>query len=68
MTSSSRARQLNRAEVVDLQFLEALDDMRPASGPVDRRGLPDADLLELLDSQMTSRQIDLMARVKRAEN
>ena len=42
-----------------------------ASGQVTaQRGgsISDADLLELFDSQMVSRQLDLMARVKRLEN
>ena len=69
MTRPSPSRQLNRAEVVDRQFLDHLDAL--ASGRVaagDTPGIPDADLLELFDSQMVSRQIDLMARIKRAEN
>lgn len=69
MTQSSTARQINRAEVVDRQFLNHLDAL--AAGRVEARngqGIADADLLELFDSQMASRQIDLMARVKRLEN
>jgi 2-oxoisovalerate dehydrogenase E1 component len=69
MTKVSTSRQLNRAEVVDRQFLDHLDAL--ASGrvdAVDAPGIPDADLIELFDSQMVSRQLDLMARIKRAEN
>ncbi|TVQ27878.1 MAG: MFS transporter [Wenzhouxiangella sp.] len=65
----SAARQINRAEVVDRNFLDHLQAI--ASGQVvpSRGGdIADADLLELFDSQMASRQIDLMARVKRLEN
>ncbi len=63
------ARQINRAEVVDRNFLAHLEDI--ASGRIvpERGGeIADADLLELFDSQMISRQLDLMARVKRLEN
>ncbi len=63
------ARQLNRAEVVDRNFLAHLEDI--ASGrvvPEPGGEIADADLLELFDSQMVSRQLDLMARVKRLEN
>lgn len=69
MSQSSGARQINRAAVVDQAFLTHLDDL--ADGRVDAvRGssIPDSDLLELFDSQMVSRQLDLMARVKRLEN
>ncbi len=65
----SAPRRLNRAEVVDEAFLDYLE--RIEQGRVDTLGgsdIPAADLLELFDSQMVSRQIDLMARVKRAEN
>ena len=69
MTSSSSSRNINRAEVVDRQFLDHLDAL--ASGQVeamDAAGIGDADLLEMFDSQMVSRQLDLMARIKRTEN
>ncbi|GAB4169670.1 MAG: alpha-ketoacid dehydrogenase subunit alpha/beta [Wenzhouxiangellaceae bacterium] len=62
------SRQLNRAEVVDRQFLDALEQFasgvarEPAAQP------PDDVLLELFESQMVSRHLDLMARVKRLEN
>jgi 2-oxoisovalerate dehydrogenase E1 component len=69
MSGSGTAKQINRAEVIDRNFLDYLDDLaagRESPGGGDR--LPDADLLELFDSQMVSRQLDLMARVKRLEN
>ena len=69
MTKAPTSRQINRAEVIDRQFLDHLDAL--AAGrvdAVDAPGIPDADLIELFDSQMVSRQIDLMARIKRAEN
>jgi 2-oxoisovalerate dehydrogenase E1 component len=69
MSHPTGARQINRAEVVDQAFLEHLKAL--AAGRIEpQRGgpIPDADLLELFDSQMVSRQLDLMARVKRLEN
>lgn len=66
----SASREINRAEVVDRNFLAWLDALE--SGPPEKAGglsaLADRDLLELFDSQMASRQLDLMARVKRLEN
>ncbi|MCC5863632.1 MAG: MFS transporter [Wenzhouxiangella sp.] len=63
------ARQINRAEVVDRNFLAHLDELGSGRLVPDRGGdIGDADLLELFDSQMLSRQLDLMARVKRLEN
>jgi len=69
MSKPSPNRQLNRAEVVDRNFLDHLAAIEDGRLPVvDRPGLPNADLIELFDSQMTSRQLDLMARIKRLEN
>lgn len=69
MSKPSSNRQLNRAEVVDQNFLDHLAAIEDGRVPVvDRAGLSNADLLELFDSQMTSRQLDLMARIKRLEN
>jgi len=63
------ARQINRADVVDRAFLGHLDGLAAGTlTPRDAGGIPDDDLLALFDSQMVSRQIDLMARVKRLEN
>lgn len=70
MNNPGRTRQLNRAEVVDARFLECLDALE--SGDLDASvadgAISDLDLLELFESQLVSRQLDLMARVKRAEN
>jgi 2-oxoisovalerate dehydrogenase E1 component len=69
MSQSTAARQINRAEVVDRAFLDHLDALADGRVKPERGGeLPDADLLQLFDSQMVSRQLDLMARVKRLEN
>ncbi len=69
MNSSRHARKLNRAEVVDqrfIEFVQALALKSPAK-PEDA-SLGAIDLLQLFESQLVSRQIDLMARVKRQEN
>jgi len=69
MSTTARAKQVNRAEVVDNNFLEHVRGLRrenlqtPPASSLNR-----GDLLELFDSQMASRQLDLMARVKRLEN
>ena len=70
MSNPGRARQLNRAEVVDARFMEHLDALDSGSGELSssRASIADLDLLELFESQLISRQLDLMARVKRAEN
>ena len=69
MNSGNTARQINRAEVVDRNFLRHLDDLQQGRESAEAVGtIPDAELLELFDSQMMSRQLDLMARVKRLEN
>jgi len=68
LRDSTPARRLNRAEVVDERFLEWLDRLeRDGIEGGDARA-PDLDLLELFESQLISRQLDLMARVKRQEN
>lgn len=68
--ANRRARQLNRAQVVDEAFVDHVRQLQLGldGDAEDGSGLPDAALLELFESQMLSRQIDLMARVKRLEN
>ncbi|MDX1626879.1 MAG: thiamine pyrophosphate-dependent enzyme, partial [Wenzhouxiangellaceae bacterium] len=69
MAHPAETRKLNRAEVVDAQFLrylETLDPGKTSTGSPDGPG--DVDLLELFESQLISRQLDLMARVKRKED
>ncbi len=62
--------RINRAQLIDQQFIEHVrafesgSDVQGASASV----LPDQALRELFDSQLVSRQLDLMARVKRQEN
>ncbi|RFF26360.1 MULTISPECIES: transketolase C-terminal domain-containing protein [unclassified Wenzhouxiangella] len=69
MNKSTQSRNINRAEVVDQNFLDHLTAIEEGRVAVfDRPGVPNSDLLELFDSQMVSRQLDLMARIKRLEN
>ncbi len=60
-------RNLNRAEVVDANFRHFVSHYRPAAATVELN-LPAQTLLELFESQMISRQLDLMARRLRLEN
>lgn len=64
------ARKINRAEIVDDNFLRHLDALAEGAQPIarDDTSLADRDLLALFDSQLQSRQMDLMARIKRQEN
>jgi len=69
MSQESGARQINRAEVVDRALIDHVRAIASGQVTAQRGGsISDADLLELFDSQMVSRQLDLMARVKRLEN
>jgi 2-oxoisovalerate dehydrogenase E1 component len=72
----ARKRQFNRAQVVDQNFSEFVRDY---AGPVGARPQPGEpvvagslcsarDFLELFESQLISRHLDLMARVLRVEN
>lgn len=62
--------RINRAPLIDQRFIDYVEALvcQVPQPQVDRAGLPDQDLLELFDSQMISRQLDLMARIKRQEN
>src|SRR5690625_7687135 len=69
MSKPARSRQINRAEVVDQNFIAHVTAIQNGHIAVENRpGPADADLLEMFDSQMASRQLDLMARIKRQEN
>ncbi len=77
MQISARAKNVNRAEVVDQNFCEFV---KTYSGPIaasapasDAPVLPGSlctarDFLELFESQLISRHLDLMARVLRVKN
>lgn len=60
--------RIHRAQLIDDQFIAGVRSLKPK--PVQRfaTSLSDQALLELFDSQLKSRQLDLMARKKRAEN
>ncbi len=62
--------RIHRAQLIDQQFIEGVRHLEPvpSAQAITDASLPDQDLLELFDSQLTSRQLDLMARVKRQEN
>ncbi len=71
-TVGPAARQINRAELVDRNFIRFVESF---DGPIEAVAglMPGSDLtttafLELLESQMMSRHLDLMARVLRLEN
>lgn len=73
---AARHRGLNRAEICDQNFIEFVHDwdgqVRPAAA-MDQPVLPGsacsaADFLDLFESQLVSRHLDLMARVLRVRN
>ena len=66
----SGARQVNRAQVVDENFIRFVQGLKPPAQPVDISafGLSADELRELFESQVMSRQLDLMARKLRLEN
>ncbi|GAB4117845.1 MAG: thiamine pyrophosphate-dependent enzyme [Wenzhouxiangellaceae bacterium] len=65
----SASKNINRAEVVDQQFLRHVRKLPQLSiRPEAPNRLADIDLLALFQCQLQSRQMDLMARVKRLEN
>lgn len=62
--------RINRAPLIDQGFIDFVERLDPASlsTSLGQSDLTDRDLLELFESQMVSRQLDLMARIKRQEN
>ncbi|MFB9069223.1 thiamine pyrophosphate-dependent enzyme [Pseudofulvimonas gallinarii] len=72
----ARMRGLNRAEICDQNFIEFVNGHPAASAPApdaDAPVLPGSSLtvsafLELFESQLISRHLDLMARVLRVQN
>jgi 2-oxoisovalerate dehydrogenase E1 component len=73
---SARARQVNRAEVVDLNFIDFVQQHagkqhvtpNPEDAVLANSSLRTCDFLELFESQLISRHLDLMARVLRVQN
>ena len=72
----ARMKGLNRAEICDQNFIEFVKEwnghvgVRPAPGDVVLPGsaLDAKGFIELLESQLISRHLDLMARVLRVQN
>jgi 2-oxoisovalerate dehydrogenase E1 component len=64
------ARQINRAEVVDRNFVDFVQQLSEPVQAVDLTpfGLDAGTLKDLFESQVMSRQLDLMARKLRLEN
>jgi 2-oxoisovalerate dehydrogenase E1 component len=75
-TLAARSKQVNRAEVIDQNFIEFVrahpGQTLPRPGPHDAviagSALDAAGFLELFESQLISRHLDLMARVLRVQN
>jgi 2-oxoisovalerate dehydrogenase E1 component len=75
-TLPARSKQVNRAEVIDQNFIEFVRahpaQSLPRPGPHDAviagSALDAAGFLELFESQLISRHLDLMARVLRVQN
>ncbi len=67
--STSVSKNINRAEVVDQNFIAHVKNLEDTQiRPSAQSGLDDKSLLSLFDCQLQSRQMDLMARIKRLEN
>lgn len=72
----ARQRGLNRAEICDRNFIEFVEQWSGSPRPVPAANAPvlpgsactAADFLELFESQLVSRHLDLMARVLRVKN
>lgn len=66
---ASGNKNINRAEVVDQNFIAHVSNLIDADiTPSTQSSLDDQALLSLFDCQLQSRQMDLMARIKRLEN
>jgi 2-oxoisovalerate dehydrogenase E1 component len=73
---AARHRGLNRAEICDQNFVEFVRDWQGEAAPRPQPQAPvlpgsacsAADFVELLESQLISRHLDLMARVLRVRN
>jgi len=73
---AARQRGLNRAEICDRNFIEFVNDWNGRVAPAPAREAPVlagsactvADFLDLFESQLVSRHLDLMARVLRVRN
>ncbi len=68
--SNNQSKVINRAEVVDRNFIEFVKNYQPVEPKQELsiNGLTQQKLLELFESQIQSRQLDLMARILKLEN
>jgi len=70
--SSAAAKQVNRAELVDQAFLREVqafdEEASPSASRLPGSSLERQTFVDLFESQMMSRHLDLMARVLRLEN
>jgi 2-oxoisovalerate dehydrogenase E1 component len=75
-TIPARHRNVNRAEVVDRNFIEFVESFSGEARPAPAANAPVvpgsrctvSDFLDLFESQLISRHLDLMARVLRVQN
>lgn len=68
--SGNQSKVINRAEVVDRNFIDFVKHYEAVAPkqPLDNLGLNKKKLHELFESQVRSRQLDLMARILKLEN
>ncbi len=67
---SNNSKKINRAEVVNDNFLAFVENYQPSQPKSDlaTNGLDQHSLWQLFESQVRSRQLDLMARVLKLQN
>ncbi len=67
---ANKSKQVNRAAVVDDNFIQYVSRLKRPEDRLDLTdfGMNETDFRELFDSQLMSRQLDLMARELRLEN
>ncbi|MFK8012934.1 MAG: thiamine pyrophosphate-dependent enzyme [Marinicellaceae bacterium] len=67
---TNKSKNINRAQVVDDNFIEFVENLKTNKPflELDDYGLTDESFLDIFESQIISRQLDLMARALRLEN
>ncbi len=70
MASNNKSKQVNRAAIIDQNFIDHVNSLESATTAFDlsETGMDRTTFLELFESQIMSRQLDLMARELRLEN
>lgn len=70
MATSKKSKNINRAAVVDENFIEHVKSLKTPQvvEDINAHGLTELDFKEIFESQIMSRQLDLMARALRLEN